>query len=324
MLQLNSFENRVLLVQLEDGGAVVAKFYRPGRWSDGQILEEHAFSTELAASEVPVAAPLADASGRTLHAFQGDDLVSGEPGDPEAAQAAPSPWRFAVFDRMPGRGPELEQPGVLRRIGHFLGRLHAVGAHRPFSERLTLDLDFGRAARQAVLESGYLDDATLERWRQAADQVLAACETVEAAVGETQKLRLHGDCHLGNILWTEDGPHFVDLDDAVNGPAVQDLWMLLAGDAATARAQRDELLDGYETFRELDPRELHLVEVMRSLRMLHYSAWLARRWHDPAFPAAFPWFATAAYWSEQVTRLQDQLPLLDEALSRAQGLPRWE
>lgn len=321
MLQLNSFENRVLLVQLESGGAVVVKFYRPGRWSDEQILEEHAFSAELHAAEVPVAAPLTDAAGRTLLHFAGTDHQAGE-----AALASPAalPWRFAVFERRPGRGPELEQPGVLRRIGHFLGRLHAVGAQRAFDERLTLDLGWGRAAREAVIQGGHLEDSALERWQQVVAQVLAGCEAVQAAVGPTPTLRLHGDCHLGNILWTEDGPHFVDLDDSVNGPAVQDLWMLLAGDAATARAQRDEMLDGYETFRELDPRELHLIEVMRSLRMLHYSAWLSRRWHDPAFPAAFPWFGTAAYWSEQVTRLQDQLPLLEDALRGAQGLPRWE
>lgn len=309
VLQLNSFENRVLLVQLEAGGAVVVKFYRPGRWTDAQILEEHAFSAELLAAEVPVAAPLRGPQGQTLLRPDAD---------------AGSPWRFAVFDRMPGRGPELEHPGVLRRIGHFLGRLHATGAGGRFEHRLTLGLDAGREARDTVLATEHLDDSSRERWQHAAESVLQACAAVDAAVGEVEHLRLHGDCHLGNVLWTDAGPHFVDLDDAVNGPAMQDLWMLLAGDAATARHQRFEILEGYETFRELDPREWHRVEVLRSLRMLHYSAWLARRWHDPAFPAAFPWFGTAAYWSEQITRLQEQRELLEDALQAAQGVPRWD
>ncbi len=296
VLQLNSFENRVLLVHLEDGDAVVAKFYRPARWTDAQILEEHRFAAELAESEVPVAAPLCDAAGTTLH------------------RAAA--WRFAVFARAPGRGPELEQPGVMRRLGGFLGRMHAAAGTRRFEHRPTLDLDFGRSARDAVIGSGHLPPDSAQAWTAVADAVLDRCAELLAAMGRVTERRLHGDCHLGNILWTDSaGPHVVDLDDAVNGPAVQDLWMLLAGDADTARMQRSELLDGYEAFLDFDPREWRLVEALRSLRMLHHSGWIARRWHDPAFPAAFPWFGTPAYWSQQVTQLREQQALLDDALS---------
>jgi Ser/Thr protein kinase RdoA (MazF antagonist) len=302
VLQLNSFENRVFLVQIEGGGAVVAKFYRPGRWTDAQIEEELAFAAELAASEVPVASALPGPDGRLLQI------------DPPR-HAEDRELRFAVCDRKPGRGPELETEGVVERIGSFLGRLHAIGAARRFEQRITLDIGgLGSAAVQAVVSGRHLPPELEAPWQQVAATVLAHCRSLEEAVGPVTVLRLHGDCHLGNILWTDAGPHFVDLDDAMNGPAVQDLWMLLAGDAATARRQTVALIDGYEQFRDLDRRELRLVEAMRSYRMLHYSAWIARRWHDPAFPAAFPWFGTAAYWQEQLAQLREQVGLLDEAI----------
>ncbi len=307
VLQLNSFENRVLLVHLEDAEPVVVKFYRPGRWTNAQIEEEHAFAIELVEAEVPVAAPLKGADGRMLQIDSGD--IDGG-----------SELRFAVCARKPGRAPELEADGVVERIGSFLGRLHAVGARSKFAHRISLDIDkLGREAVAAVLESEHLPMELQTPWQQAADQVLTRCTTLAERVGPVQTLRLHGDCHLGNILWTEAGPHFVDLDDAMNGPVVQDLWMLLAGDSATAQRQTAALLDGYEQFCEFDRRELRLVEAMRTFRMLHYSAWISRRWHDPAFPAAFPWFGTAAYWNEQLTRLRDQTSLLDEAIEQAAG-----
>jgi Ser/Thr protein kinase RdoA (MazF antagonist) len=301
-LQLNSFENRVWLVPLESGGAVVAKFYRPRRWSDAQILEEHAFTVELAGADVPVAAPLADMTGQTLfHASV----------TPEAVE----PWRFAVFDRKPGRAPELEQPGVVAWIGRFLGRLHTVGARVPFAERLTLDpAPLGRQAQADVVASQLLPLDAERAWGAAATRLVDQMQTVAERLGPLAHRRLHGDCHIGNVLWTETGPHFVDLDDAVNGPAVQDLWMLLAGDADTAQQQSQALLEGYESVCDFDRRELRFIEVLRSARMLHYSAWIARRWHDPAFPAAFPWFGDLAYWHEQCRQLNDQSALLDEAL----------
>jgi Ser/Thr protein kinase RdoA (MazF antagonist) len=316
VVQLNSFENRVWLVPLEAGGAVVTKFYRPGRWSDAQILEEHAYSAALAAAEVPVAAPLADPDGRTLmHIDTSAATAAAADTTSPSGSNASEHWRFAVFERKPGRGPELEDPGVIAWIGRFLARLHTVGAAEPFVDRPTLDaIGLAQRAADDVTASPLLPLEQARSWRAATDGLIDAMRRSLERLPPPTTLRLHGDCHLGNILWTEAGPHFVDLDDAVNGPAVQDLWMLLAGDAATAEAQTAALLEGYESVREFDRRELRLIEVLRSARMLHYAAWILRRWHDPAFPAAFPWFGDAAYWSELTSRLKDQRALLEEAL----------
>ncbi len=299
LLALNSYENRVYQIWLEEpfapagaGNAVVAKFYRPSRWSDAQILEEHAFVAELAAREIPVVAPVAVA-GRTLHAFAG--------------------YRFAVYPKRGGRAPELEDPATLEWIGRFIGRIHAVGAVHPFAVRPALDIEtFGLESRDYLLAHGFIPADLAAAWTSVVDQALAGVRVAFARAGDVRRLRLHGDCHAGNILWTDDGPHFVDFDDSRMGPAVQDLWMLLSGDRETMARQLGRVLAGYERFREFDPRELALVEALRTLRLLHYSAWLARRWDDPAFPAAFPWFGTQRYWQDRVLELREQIALMDE------------
>jgi Ser/Thr protein kinase RdoA (MazF antagonist) len=313
ILQLNSYENRVFQVMLEEGGAlaaVVPKFYRPGRWSDAQIVEEHTFALELVAAEVPVVAPLA------LHdaGIAPGLVLQGTP--PTLARLAidGTVHRFAVAPRCAGREPELDDPEALRQLGRFIGRLHAVGAVRPFEHRHRLD---ARADAQAaiglLLEGDFVTPAELPAWRQAAHEaaaaIAAAFDTV-AAAAPLPTLRLHGDCHLGNVLWRDGGPHVVDLDDAMQGPAVQDLWMLVSGDAGSMRRQLFTLLEGYEQFREFDDRELVLIEPLRTLRMLRHSAWLAARWADPSFPINFPFFGSAAYWSQQTTQLREQVTLM--------------
>lgn len=310
LLQLNSYENRVFQVFLEDGSAVVTKFYRPGRWSDAQILEEHAFASELAAQEVPVAAPLVlTADAQSLHATH---VVLIAP--TLAGFATPGGvYRFAVCPRLAGRAPELEDPAVLEWIGRFVGRLHAVGAAGSFAVRQQLDVaTFGTGARDALLALDVIPPDALPAWRAMLETALAAIERGFADGAAFRTLRLHGDCHPGNILWSASGPHFVDLDDAVTGPAVQDLWMLLAGSRAEMTRQLAAVLDGYEQFIDFDWRELRLVEPLRTLRMIHHSAWIARRWNDPAFPVAFPWFESPVYWAEQTTRLREQIEAMAE------------
>jgi Ser/Thr protein kinase RdoA (MazF antagonist) len=296
LLALNSYENRVYQVGIEDaaGGAsfVVAKFYRPARWSDAQILEEHAFVCELAERELPVVAPLV-LRDATLHEFAG--------------------FRFAVYPRRGGRTPELEDPETLEWLGRFIGRIHAVGAVRPFAARPALDIEsFGLEPRAWLLEHGFIPTDLRAAWSTIVDRALEGVRRCYERAGPLTTIRLHGDCHAGNILWTEDGPHFVDFDDARSGPAIQDLWMLLSGDRAEMTRQLGDVLAGYEDFREFEPRELALVEALRTLRLIHYSAWLARRWDDPAFPAAFPWFNTQRYWQDRILELREQVAAMNE------------
>ena len=293
LLALNSYENRVYQASLEDGGHVVAKFYRPGRWSDAQILEEHAFSEELSEREVPVVSPLR-AGGRTLNEFR--------------------TFRFAVYPRRGGRTPELEDGKVLEWIGRFLGRIHAAGAAKRFKHRPALDVEtFGAGPRDWLLSSGMIPKDLRAVWEGVAEEALQKVETAFEQVQPLETLRLHGDCHVGNILWTDDGPHFVDLDDARTGPAMQDLWMLLSGERNAATNGLRKLLEGYRQFHEFDERQLALIEPLRTLRLLHYSAWIARRWDDPAFPAAFPWFGTQRYWQDRILELREQTAAMDEA-----------
>jgi Ser/Thr protein kinase RdoA (MazF antagonist) len=292
LLGLNSYENRVYQVWMEEGPPLVVKFYRPARWSDAQILEEHAFSGELAEREIPVVAPVLIAGG-TLHTFEG--------------------FRFTVFPRRGGRAPELEDQKTLEWIGRFISRIHAVGATRPFQERPALDIDsHGTEPRDWLLASGLIPGDILEAWTSAAALALDGVRQCYERAGNVDLLRLHGDCHGGNVLWTDDGPHFVDFDDARMGPAVQDLWMLLSGDRASMAHQLLDVLAGYEDFCDFDRRELHLIEALRTLRLIHYSAWIARRWDDPAFPAAFPWFGTQRYWQDRILELKEQIGAMNE------------
>ncbi|HWS13907.1 MAG TPA: serine/threonine protein kinase [Rhodocyclaceae bacterium] len=292
LLALNSYENRVYQFGMEEGAPVVAKFYRPGRWADEAILEEHAFVAELAGRELPVVAPLAMA-GNTLHKVE--DM------------------RFAVYPRRGGRAPELEDPATLEWMGRFLGRIHAVGALEPFRARPALTIEtFGEEPRDYLLAHGFIPPDLLPAWRSVADLALEGVRRCYARAGPVRAIRLHGDCHAGNVLWTDDGPHFVDFDDARTGPAVQDLLMLLSGERADMARQLGDVLAGYEDFSEFDRRELHLVEALRTLRLIHYSAWLARRWDDPAFPVAFPWFNTQRYWQDRILELREQIALMDE------------
>ena len=299
LMALSSYENRVYQIHLENsvgkasaaGDVVVAKFYRPGRWTDVQIIEEHTFANELVAAEVPVVGALTLHS-HTLHHFNG--------------------FAFSVSPSRGGRRPELENSDVLEWIGRFLARIHIVGSAKPFAHRPALDLQtFGYSSREVLLGKNYLPLDMESRWLKAFDEAMQTASAVFSSVGNFKKIRLHGDCHPGNILWTPEGmagagPHFVDLDDARSGPAVQDLWMLLAGDRTQCTRQLGALIDGYEELGEFDRRELALIEPLRTLRLIHYSAWLAQRWHDPIFPINFPWFGSSDYWKGQVDMLEEQ------------------
>jgi len=293
LLALNSYENRVYQIGFEDAPALIAKFYRPARWSDAAILEEHAFTLELASRELPVVAPMKLTDSATLHHHAG--------------------FRFTLYPRHGGRMPEFERRETLSWMGRFLGRIHAIGALRPYSHRPALDIaSFGEASRDFLLAGHWLPDELLPAWSSVVEQALEGARRCFARAGQPASLRLHGDCHAGNVLWTDDGPHFVDFDDSRMGPAVQDLWMLLSGEGASMAAQLADVLAGYEDFREFDRRELHLVEALRTLRLIHHAAWLGRRWDDPAFPAAFPWFGTQHYWQDRILELREQIALMDE------------
>lgn len=287
VLALNSYENRVYQIGIEDGEPVVCKFYRPGRWSDVAILEEHTFAAELGAEEIPVVGPLSR-NGTTLHLHRG--------------------FRYTVFPRRGGRWPELGTADDRQWVGRFLGRIHAVGRRAPFLRRARLDAqDLGRRSRDFILDSGWLPDYLVPKYEAVTEELLAEVEDRTQHWRGAVQGRILGDCHRGNILWTDAGPHFVDLDDCVTGPAIQDLWMLLAGTPEEMQVQLIDLLEGYEQFLGFNRRELALIEPLRALRMIHYTAWLARRWEDPAFPKAFPWFAEPRYWEEHFRALEEQL-----------------
>lgn len=307
ILQLNSYENRVFQLFLEDGRAVVSKFYRPGRWTDEQILEEHAFALELAAAEVPVVPPL------ELPPSEGGTVTTlGTP--PTLARVVADRHRFSVSPRCAGREPELDDEETLLQLGRFLGRLHAVGQAGRFAHRTRMAprADSERA-RRLLLDGGFVAPAWAEVWDGTLQRALTLVFEAFDAIDGLAELRLHGDCHLGNVLWREGSPNVVDLDDACTGPAVQDLWMLVSGDPLSMRRQLALLLEGYTQFRDFDRRELRLIEPLRTLRMLRHSAWLAARWDDPSFPIHFPFFGTEAYWSEQVTQLREQIEAMTEA-----------
>jgi Ser/Thr protein kinase RdoA (MazF antagonist) len=291
ILALASYENRVYQIATTEG-FVVAKFYRPGRWSTDAILEEHDFSLELAEQAIPVVPPLV-LDGYTLHEQEG--------------------YRFAVYERRGGRWPELGTREDREWLGRFLGRIHAVGGTRRFEHRPTLShVEWGERSVEAILEGDWVPDHLLASYERVTAQLIDAVAQCFDEVGAYRTLRIHGDCHRGNVLWTDDGPHFVDLDDCMNGPAVQDLWLFLAGSREEMAAQLGELLEGYGQFANFDYRELRLIEALRALRLMHYTAWITRRWADPAFPRAFPWLGEARYWEQHVQALLEQRAALDE------------
>jgi Ser/Thr protein kinase RdoA (MazF antagonist) len=296
MTALSSYENRVYQVMLDDNSSLVAKFYRPERWSDAQILEEHSFAAELMADEVPLVGPL-NLQGKTLHHAHG--------------------FAFSVSPRRGGRMPELDDAEVLEWIGRFIARIHNVGARHAFATRPTLNVaTFAVESRDWLLAQNIIPLDQQSAWREVCDQAIALAENAFSA-HPAHHIRLHGDCHPGNILWTptdlpNGGPHFVDLDDARMGPAVQDLWMLLSGERAQRTLQLSMLLDGYEQMRELDRSELALIEPLRTLRLIHYSAWLARRQDDPAFVQHFSWFGSSDYWAGQTHMLVEQCEAMQE------------
>lgn len=296
LLALNSYENRVYQIGIEDAAPVVVKFYRPHRWSDAEILEEHAFVRELADAEIPVVAPLV-INGRTLLHYRHED----------------SDFRFAVFPRQGGRTPELDRAGNLEWLGRFIGRIHAIGALKTFDLRPSLDIEsFGLEPRDYLLTHDFIPPELREVYAGVTVQALEGVRRCYERAGRVANIRLHGDCHMGNVLWTDDGPHFVDFDDSRNGPAIQDIWMLFSGERNEMAGQLDDFLAGYEDFKAFDMHELYLVEALRTLRLIHYAAWLARRWDDPAFPAAFPWFNTQRYWQDRILELREQIALMDE------------
>ena len=292
LLALNSYENRVYQVGMEDGPSLIAKFYRPARWSDAAIQEEHQFVDELAQREIPVV-PALRINGQTLHCFNG--------------------FRFALFPQRAGRAPELDHPGVLEWLGRFIGRIHAAGAQSAYQIRPAINVaTYGFAARDFLIEHHFIPADLLAAYQTTSAQILDAVQRCFERAGDVAQIRLHGDCHLSNVLWTDAGPHFVDFDDSRMGPAIQDCWMLLSGSRQEMTRQLCDLMAGYEDFCDFNPRELHLIEALRSLRLLHYSAWLAGRWDDPAFKMAFPWFNTQHYWQNRILELREQLALMEE------------
>lgn len=292
LLALNSYENRVYRVGLDDAAPVVAKFYRPGRWSDAGIQEEHDFATELAEAELDVAMPLR-IDGATLHVHAG--------------------YRYALFPCLGGHAPEPGDRDTLKRLGRTLGRLHAIGARRAFAHRPSLDAKtLGRAPVAFLLDNDWLPSHLIEPFRALSAQLLDAVDALLTTYGGFQTTRLHGDCHLGNLLQNDTTIMLVDFDDAMTGPAIQDLWMIVAGGTDELRQQFGWLLEGYAVFYDFDPRELNLIEALRTMRLLHYNGWIARRWHDPAFPAAFPWFAENRHWETLIGQMHEQLAALRE------------
>jgi Ser/Thr protein kinase RdoA (MazF antagonist) len=289
---LNSYENRVYQVGIDEAQPLIAKFYRPERWSDRQIREEHDFCFELVEHELPIVAPLKDAQGSSLLQYDG--------------------FYFALYPRQGGHAPEFDNLDNLKILGRLLGRIHCVGAVTPFAHRPTLDRQSFGTNSVRLIEERFMPDEYRVSYSAVTGQLLEMIDAILAEVGPVRAIRTHGDCHAGNILWRDNAPHFVDFDDARMAPAVQDLWMMFSGDRPRQLAQLDSLLEGYREFNDFDPRELRLIEPLRTLRMLHYSAWLARRWQDPLFPHTFFWFNTTRYWGEHILELREQLAALSE------------
>lgn len=292
LLALNSYENRVYQIGIEDAAPLIVKFYRPHRWSSDAILEEHQFSLELVERDIPVIAPLI-INNQTLHNY--------------------NDYRFALFPRRGGRALELDNNEQLEWMGRFLGRLHKVSASQKFQHRMQLTTqNYGHEPWKFLMEHNFIPDYLQHNYCKTVETALQKIEQIMTETGQFNLIRLHGDCHPGNVLWSESGPHIVDLDDCLMGPAIQDIWMLLSGESEQMEAQLEKILSGYQEFHDFNHRERHIIEVLRTLRMLHYSGWLAKRWADPTFPISFPWFNTPVYWQNQMTNLQEQIELLDQ------------
>ena len=292
-LALNSYENRVFQVGIEEDAPLVVKFYRPNRWSDEAILEEHRFTRELAEQEIPVIAPLADGQGNTLRRFR--DV------------------RFALYLCRGGRAPELDNPDQLEQLGRFIGRIHLLGASDSFRHRPEIDIEsYLHLPSRYLLDHDFIPQHLITAYESVLSDLESRIHACYRRAGEVSTIRLHGDCHPGNILWRDDGPQIVDFDDARTGPAMQDIWMFLSGDRRYMTERLADLLEGYTRFYDFNPAELHLLEALRSLRLVHYAGWLAGRWDDPAFPAAFPWFDSIRFWEEHILTLREQLAKMDE------------
>lgn len=295
IIPLNSYENRVYQIGIHESAPIITKFYRPGRWTNEAIMEEHSFAQDLVNLEIPVVAPSVDSNGDTLHQHNG--------------------YRFSVFPKQGGRSPETDNMDHLYRIGRFIGRIHAVGATKPFKYRSQISIQsHGHNAYAFLINNNFIPAELLDSYSSTVVIILQKIETIfnQYNYNGTTQLRIHGDCHIGNILWSDSGPHFVDLDDCITGLAAQDIWMLLSGERAEMTTQLSEILDGYSEFYDFNAQELVFIESLRSLRILHYSAWLAKRWTDPAFPHNFPWFNSVKYWQDQILILREQIALLDE------------
>jgi len=293
LLALNSYENRVYRVGIEGQDAIVAKFYRPKRWTDDCIHEEHNFTALLESAEIPVIAPIANSNGETLHRWEG--------------------YRFTLYPNRGGRAPELDNPDQLEQMGRFIGRIHAAGCAEPYRYRPTLDLQsFAVEPREFLIQHQFIPSHLQAAYDSLTADLIIQIQHCFERAGDVTQIRLHGDLHPGNVLWTDDGPHIVDFDDARMGPAIQDLWMFLSGDRQYSTARLADLMEGYSRFYDFNPAELHLIEALRTLRMIHYAAWLAQRWEDPAFPLAFPTFNTLQYWEDHVLSLREQAAAMQE------------
>ncbi|KTD59641.1 kinase [Legionella sainthelensi] len=292
LIALNSYENRVYQIGIENDEPLIAKFYRPNRWSSEAILEEHQFSLELVQHEIPIISPLI-INDQTLHHYHD--------------------FRFSLFPRRGGHALELDNSEQLEWMGRFIGRIHRISAFKSFKHRMQLNPQtYGHDPYKLLLEQNFIPDYLIPNFCKTAETALQKIEQIFKSIVHVDQIRLHGDCHAGNVLWNESGPHIVDLDDCLMGPAIQDIWMLLSGEQEQMDLQLEKILRGYCEFHDFNPRERHLIEALRTLRMLHFSGWLAKRWTDPAFPLSFPWFNTPVYWQNQIVNLNEQIELLDQ------------
>jgi Ser/Thr protein kinase RdoA (MazF antagonist) len=292
LLALNSYENRVYQVGIEDSLPLIAKFYRPGRWSEAQILEEHSFSLELQEAEISIVAPIVNDQGTTLHTYEG--------------------FQFALFVRRGGYPPELDNLDNLLVLGRTLGRIHAVGRAGQFKERTSISMKAMLTDSMEYLLDGFIPRELIPAYESLTKDLEQRVAAIYGEVIPEDLIRLHGDCHVGNILWRDDTAHFVDFDDCCSAPAIQDLWMFLNGERHDRQLQLSELIEGYSEFCDFDPRQIRWIESLRTMRLINYAAWLARRWEDPAFPRSFTWFNTERYWADHVLELREQMSALQE------------